>query len=45
MTEEGAAYADEDGTIGLPAYHEVFNKYPELLRLDAAGRRPRSSCG
>jgi predicted neuraminidase len=26
-----------DGTIGLPAYHEMLGKFGELLRLDAEG--------
>jgi predicted neuraminidase len=28
----------EDGTIGLPVYHEMFGKFAEYLRLDARGR-------
>lgn len=27
----------QDGTLGLPIYHELFAKYGEILRLDAAG--------
>jgi len=27
-----------DGSIGLPAYHELVGKFGELLRLDAEGR-------
>ncbi|MGH8550230.1 MAG: sialidase family protein [Methylococcales bacterium] len=26
-----------DGTLGLPIYHELFDKYGEILRLDASG--------
>lgn len=28
----------EDGTIGLPVYHELIGRFGELLRLDRAGR-------
>lgn len=28
----------EDGTIGLPAYHEFIGRFGELLRLDRTGR-------
>ncbi len=28
----------EDGTIGLPVYHEFIGRFGELLRLDRAGR-------
>jgi len=30
-----------DGTIGLPAYHEMAGKFGELLRLDTEGRAIR----
>jgi len=34
---KGRPYLYEDGSIGLPAYHELFGKFGELLRLDADG--------
>ena len=34
---KGHAYLYEDGSLGLPAYHELFGKFGELLRLDAEG--------
>lgn len=32
---KGRPYLYEDGSVGLPAYHELFGKFGELLRLDA----------
>jgi predicted neuraminidase len=34
---KGRPYLHEDGSVGLPAYHELFGKFGELLRLDAEG--------
>lgn len=28
----------EDGSIGLPVYHELFGKFAELLHVDASGK-------
>jgi predicted neuraminidase len=33
----GRPYLHADGSVGLPAYHELFAKFGELLRLDAEG--------
>jgi predicted neuraminidase len=35
---KGAPLLYEDGTIGLPVYHEFIGKFPELLHLDQKGR-------
>lgn len=35
---KGAPFLYADGTLGLPVYHELFNKFGELLRVDPAGR-------
>ena len=34
---KGAPFQFSDGTIALPAYHELLGKFGELLRLDAEG--------
>ena len=34
---KGAPLLFSDGTVGLPAYHELLGKFGELLRLDAEG--------
>jgi predicted neuraminidase len=34
---KGRPYLHEDGSVGLPAYHELFGKFGELLRVDAEG--------
>lgn len=34
---KGPAIRYEDGTFGLPVYHEFIGKFGELLRLDASG--------
>lgn len=34
---KGAPFLFADGTIGLPAYHELLGKFAELLRLDGDG--------
>jgi predicted neuraminidase len=34
---KGKPVAYPDGGVGLPVYHELITKYPEWLRLDAAG--------
>jgi predicted neuraminidase len=31
---KGRPYLHEDGSLGLPAYHELFGKFGELVRLD-----------
>jgi len=35
---KGPAFFFQDGTIGLPVYHECIGKFAELLRLDPDGR-------
>jgi predicted neuraminidase len=35
---KGAPVYYQDGSIGLPVYHEFLGKFAELLRLDADGR-------
>lgn len=35
---KGAPVVYEDGTIGLPVYHEFIVKFAEILRMDPAGR-------
>ncbi len=35
---KGAPFLYDDGSIGLPVYHELIGKFGELLRLDANGR-------
>jgi predicted neuraminidase len=35
---KGTPLLYEDGTIGLPVYHEFLGKFPELLHLDQNGR-------
>jgi predicted neuraminidase len=35
---KGTPFLYEDGTVGLPIYHEFINKFGELLRLDETGR-------
>jgi len=45
---KGAPFLFEDGTIGLPVYHEFIGKFGELLRLDRQGniiRKTRLSWG
>ncbi|MBW1829389.1 MAG: exo-alpha-sialidase [Deltaproteobacteria bacterium] len=45
---KGAPFLFEDGTIGLPVYHEFIGKFGELLRLDREGnviRKTRLSWG
>jgi len=45
---KGAPFLFEDGTIGLPVYHEFIGKFGELLRLDRDGniiRKTRLSWG
>jgi predicted neuraminidase len=34
---KGAPFLFEDGTIGLPVYHEFIGKFGELVRLDGKG--------
>ena len=34
---KGAPLLFSDGSVGLPAYHELLGKFGELLRLDAEG--------
>ncbi|MBL4795407.1 MAG: exo-alpha-sialidase [Pseudomonadales bacterium] len=34
---KGRPYFYDDGTIGLPVYHEFIGKFPELLHLDGNG--------
>jgi len=34
----GQPFLFEDGTIGLPVYHEFIGKFCELLRLDSTGK-------
>ncbi len=35
---KGRPFLFEDGTIGLPVYHDFLGKFSELLRLDVDGR-------
>lgn len=35
---KGRPFLYEDGTIGVPAYHEFAGKFGEILRVDAEGR-------
>jgi predicted neuraminidase len=35
---KGAPFLYEDGTIGLPIYHEFIGKFAELLRIDQQGK-------
>lgn len=35
---KGAPFLYDDGSIGLPVYHELIGKFGELLRLDGDGR-------
>ncbi len=45
---KGAPFLFEDGTIGLPVYHEFIGKFSELLHLDSEGniiRKIRLSWG
>jgi predicted neuraminidase len=34
---KGASFLFADGSVGLPAYHELLGKFAELLRLDGDG--------
>ena len=34
---KGTPFLYADGTMGVPAYHESFSKFAEILHLDAAG--------
>lgn len=34
---KGTPFLYEDGTLGLPVYHEMIGKFGELLRLDGTG--------
>jgi len=34
---KGRPFLYEDGSIGLPVYHELFGKFPELLKISEEG--------
>jgi predicted neuraminidase len=45
---KGTPFAYDDGTMGLPVYHEFIGKFAELLRISNTGEiidKQRLSCG